>query len=141
MEIIGLEAMQGEAARFVATLKPQSVATVVTLSGDLGAGKTTFVQGVAKALGVEETVTSPTFVLEKIYELRERSYKRLIHIDACRLENAHELQALGWREILSDPSNLILLEWPERVADIIPDSAIRIIVEGSGDSRTLFYGN
>jgi tRNA threonylcarbamoyladenosine biosynthesis protein TsaE len=144
MEILGIEAMNTHARKFVATLKPRSdsQATVVALSGDLGAGKTTFAQGVARALGVEEQVTSPTFVIEKIYQLNQpfdhaqgKQFARLIHIDAYRLNDAHELEVLGWKEIVADPSNLIVIEWPERVTDLIPSDAIHISLEGSSDSR------
>ena len=54
------------------------------------------------------------------------SYKRLIHIDAYRLEGAHQLEVLGWKEIVADPSNLILIEWPEMVEGAIPQRAIKI---------------
>ncbi len=95
-------------------------ATVVGLYGNLGAGKTAFTQCVARMLGVEEKVLSPTFVIMKIYELREKKFQHLIHIDAYRMDSADELAALGWQEIISDPKNLILIEWPERVSAIIP---------------------
>ncbi|MEQ1561378.1 MAG: tRNA (adenosine(37)-N6)-threonylcarbamoyltransferase complex ATPase subunit type 1 TsaE [Nitrospira sp.] len=96
-------------------------ATVVGLSGNLGAGKTTFTQALAKAFGVTETVNSPTFVIEKIYDLENQKFEKLIHIDAYRLESSSELLHLGWKEIISDPKNIILIEWPEKVADIMPE--------------------
>ncbi len=127
-----------EAHRFVGTLVPNpSRATVVLLSGALGAGKTTFVQAMAKELGVEEAVTSPTFVLEKIYALEGQTFSRLIHIDAYRLKSAHELEALGWKALLEDSGNLIVLEWPERVAEAMPESAIRITLSGFDDTREI----
>ncbi len=128
-----LEEMQRIAKDFVDTLSPNSDgAVVVGLYGDLGSGKTTFTQSICKNLGVSENVTSPTFVLEKIYPIRTNSRKRptsngageftrLIHIDAYRLEKSEELLHLGFKEIISDPKNLILIEWPERVSDIMPE--------------------
>jgi tRNA threonylcarbamoyladenosine biosynthesis protein TsaE len=101
-------------------------ATVVGLSGDLGSGKTTFSQSVAKILGVNENVTSPTFVIQKIYELRNQPFKHLIHIDCYRLASAQEMEKLGWHEIIADPGNLILVEWPEKIADILPADMIKI---------------
>lgn len=101
------------------------VATVLGLSGDLGAGKTTFTQQLASLLGVKEDVTSPTFVIEKIYDLPEPplyGFKKLIHIDAYRLDSGAELLSLGFKELLNTPENLIIIEWPERVADILPSS-------------------
>ncbi len=139
--IEGFERMARHAVEFVAAVRPNiSGATVVALSGELGAGKTTFAQAMAKALGVEETVTSPTFVLEKIYALENQKFARLVHVDAYRLKVAHELEVLGWKELLQDPGNLIILEWPENVADVVPKDAIRITLTGSGDTREIFYG-
>src|SRR5579863_2270406 len=90
--------LESEAAECVSGLVPkQSDATLVTLSGELGAGKTAFVKAAAKALGVEEVVNSPTFVLEKIYALPAGgAFRRLIHMDAYRLESGAELAPLGF---------------------------------------------
>lgn len=101
-------------------------ATVVGLSGELGAGKTAFVKAAAKTLGVSETVTSPTFVIEKIYKLQGQPFEHLIHIDAYRLDSADELRVLGWDDIVREPGNLIFIEWPERVSEIVPDGVIPI---------------
>ena len=98
------------------------------LSGDLGSGKTSFAQGVANALGVSEHVTSPTFILERIYKLSQPlpftishlPFVHLVHIDAYRLDNASELKHLGFEELVQDPGNLILIEWPERVQEALP---------------------
>ncbi len=98
-------------------------ATILGLSGDLGAGKTTFTQQLAGLLGVKEDVTSPTFVIEKVYNLPEPTlygFKKLIHIDAYRLDSGAELLSLGFKELLVSPHNLIIIEWPERVADVLP---------------------
>ena len=121
-----LDEFNAEAARFSRTLAPGQSATVVALSGDLGAGKTTFVQRVAKEFGVEDRVLSPTFVIEKIYGCLQGPYVRLVHIDAYRLKGAHELEVLGWKELAADPTNLILIEWPENVAEAIPRNAMRV---------------
>ena len=130
--------MSRYAQDFITGLSPQvGDATVVALSGDLGAGKTTFAQAVARALGVEETVSSPTFVIEKVYQLSGQSFEKLIHIDAYRLESAHELEVLGWRETVADPNNLILIEWPERLAALVPEGAIHIRFEIQGDGRII----
>lgn len=114
--------MERIAADFINGLGPKKQsATVVGLYGNLGAGKTTFTQAVAKGLGIDETVVSPTFVIEKIYELTSQKFSHLIHIDAYRLESSSELLSIGWNEIVSKPENLILIEWPERVSDIMPE--------------------
>lgn len=130
--------MRACGARFAATLGPRGAeATIVALSGELGAGKTTFVQGIAAALGVTETVSSPTFVIEKVYTLEGQPFEHLIHIDAYRLKGAEELRHLGWDEKAADPHNLILVEWPERVQELIPLHAIRIRFDFDGDGRII----
>ena len=97
-------------------------ATIAGLKGDLGSGKTAFTKAVAKHLGVELTVTSPTFVIEKIYKLEGQKYEHLVHIDAYRLEGSGELETLGFKKLLTDLGNLILIEWPENVLEILPEN-------------------
>ena len=103
-------------------------ATVLGLRGDLGVGKTTLAQGIARELGVTEHVTSPTFILERIYKLGDQvaKWERLVHIDAYRLDSESELKHLGWQEIVADPANLILIEWPERVEGSLPKDIIYV---------------
>ncbi len=112
----------------IGDLGKKNIATVVGLHGDLGSGKTTFTQAVAEILGVEDRVTSPTFVIMKKYEITKSgsAWKYLIHIDAYRLDKAEELAKLNWQEIIQNPDNLVLLEWPERVAEILPPDLISI---------------
>lgn len=93
-------------------------ATIIGLSGNLGAGKTAFTKCVAKELGIDEDVTSPTFVIMKIYSIglsKSFPWKKLIHIDAYRLERGEELTVLGFEQLAKDADNLILIEWPENV--------------------------
>lgn len=117
-----IEETQKIADDFIKNISPKSdKAFVVGLSGNLGAGKTAFTKCIAKSLGVGETVTSPTFVIEKIYELENQKFSYLIHIDAYRLESGEELLNLGWQRIISNPKNLILIEWPEKVSSVVPE--------------------
>ncbi len=107
----------------------RETATVIALSGELGAGKTTLTQALARELGIRENVISPTFVIMKSYALTEaegHGFSRLIHIDAYRLDSASELEKLGWAELLGNPRNLILIEWPEKVPEAIPEHTRRI---------------
>jgi tRNA threonylcarbamoyl adenosine modification protein YjeE len=102
-----------------AAADPAAGAFVVGLSGHLGAGKTSFTKLLAKELSIAETVTSPTFVIMKIYEIptdaagASGTFKRLVHIDAYRLERRSELEGIDFERIASDPGNLVIVEWPE----------------------------
>ena len=93
-------------------------ALVVCLSGDLGSGKTAFTQAVCKILGVEGVVTSPTFVLEKIYKINHAEFDELVHIDAYRLADGEEIKRIGWEELIKNPRRIVFIEWPEMVADV-----------------------
>lgn len=129
-EAASLEKLEELAGEFARGLAPRPRATLVTLAGELGAGKTAFTKAVARSLGVTETVNSPTFVLEKIYALPAGGlFARLIHIDAYRLESGRELAPLGFEAFMQDPHNLVLLEWPEKVANALPEPAYRIALE------------
>ena len=130
---------------FFSKIKPlNNKAVVISLKGDLGAGKTTFTQMLAKELGIEETITSPTFVIQKRYEIKKGPdpFKKLIHIDAYRLDSSDELLRLDWEDLISNPENIICLEWPERVADIIPEDSVSINIEmGYGGERKIEINN
>ena len=105
------------------TLSP---GTVLTLNGDLGAGKTVFARGFARGLGVGEAVSSPTYTIAQEYLLPDG--KRLYHLDLYRISSAAAGLAFGVDEFLNDPNAFALVEWPERVGDVIPESAIRIFI-------------
>lgn len=94
---------------------------VLALVGDLGAGKTTFTQGLAKALGVKKIVNSPTFVLLKIYKTKHPKIKQLVHIDAYRLGSGADLEAVGWRDYLNQDS-LVVIEWADKIKEVLPKS-------------------
>lgn len=141
-ELRSLEDLAAEAKALVSRLAPTDTeATLITLSGELGAGKTSFTQALAATLGVEDHVTSPTFVLEKIYALPEGgAFTRLAHIDAYRLKSGSELGALGFDALMQDPKTLIVLEWPEMVADTLPPASVSIRLTVRDDaSRTISY--
>lgn len=121
-----LEQTSEYAKEILETVAPAEEATVLALQGDLGAGKTTFTQALASHLGVQSEITSPTFVIQKIYDLENQKFDRLIHIDAYRLEGKKEIESLGWNEIIADPTNVIVVEWPEKIEGVIPDTALRL---------------
>lgn len=119
-------------------------ATIVALWGDLGAGKTTLTQYLAKSYGVEEEIVSPTFVIMKYYALPHDTeatngsgiqFSQIIHIDAYRFENPEEANGIRLHEIIADPKNLILIEWPELLGDRLPDRRIGVKIEHNGEGR------
>ena len=129
-------------AKEIASKPSLKQAVVIGLEGELGAGKTTFIKGFAKTLGVKEKVLSPTFVLMKIYQLKNKNYKLLIHIDAYRLKDHRDLFALGIKEILTDSQNIILIEWSDRVEKILPKKYIKIHIDHlSEDKRKVTIEN
>jgi len=89
---------------------------ILCLEGNLGAGKTTFTQGLLEGLGCEGPFTSPTFVLMKKYQ------ENIYHLDAYRIDETN-LDDLGWEELISEPKNIIIVEWPERIQKRIPENA------------------
>lgn len=134
-EISSKEELSQIAKDFISNISPKNdKAFVVGLYGDLGAGKTTFTQSVAKELGVQDQIVSPTFVIEKIYELAGQKFTHFIHIDAYRLESSAELLQLGWDTIIKNKNNLIFIEWPERVGDIMPEHTKIMIKHGESEN-------
>jgi tRNA threonylcarbamoyladenosine biosynthesis protein TsaE len=135
-----LEVLQEEGSLFAVSLAPHPEhATLVTLSGELGAGKTSFVQGMARTLGITEPITSPTFVLEKVYDLDGQPFSKLVHIDVYRLEGDESLRPLGFTERYADPATLIVLEWPELVEGQLPKPEHHLTFRVVGEGRELTY--
>ena len=120
--------------RKIIKLKPQKHARVFALEGELGAGKTTFIQGFAKALKIKQKITSPTFVLIKNYSLHTTHYKLLYHIDAFRLRDWRDLVSLGIKDIFADPGNVIMIEWAERVRPILPLQKTTVHIDHLGEN-------
>lgn len=88
-------------------------AYIVELVGNLGAGKTTFMAGVGEALGVAEVIISPTFLIQRNYGIAsDVPWKRLVHLDAYRIEDEKELSGIDWEKYSNDPDNLVFIEWP-----------------------------
>jgi tRNA threonylcarbamoyladenosine biosynthesis protein TsaE len=101
---------------------------VVSLSGDLGAGKTVFVQGIAAALGYAGRVTSPTFTLVHEYEARYP----IVHMDIYRLDSFQEVLDLGFEELVG-PNSIVLVEWGEAVAPLLPKRSLDVVLTRSSD--------
>ncbi|OGI29609.1 MAG: tRNA (adenosine(37)-N6)-threonylcarbamoyltransferase complex ATPase subunit type 1 TsaE [Candidatus Moranbacteria bacterium RIFOXYA12_FULL_44_15] len=129
---------------------------VVCLSGDLGAGKTTFTQGLLKGLGVKGPYMSPTFLIMKEYKWEITNYKlqitnykqitkskiqNIYHVDAYRVDG-EDMLGLGWEEIVADKNNVIIVEWAERICDIIPENSLWVRFEWIGENeRRITFGN
>lgn len=120
------EATRALAADFAGALPAD---TTLALHGDMGVGKTTFVQGLAQGLGISEPVTSPTFA---IYSVHRGPRTRLVHLDAYRLENARQVESLLLDEFLVSPW-VLAVEWPDKIAGWLAPDAWHLtlsIVEG-----------
>ena len=102
----------------------------ILLVGELGAGKTHFVKGLARAMGVDEVVTSPTFALHNIYYGREYT---LNHFDFYRVENSEEVEMLGLNEYFGQKSGVCAIEWSENVADLLPKNCIVVTIRKLSD--------
>ena len=114
------------AKKFASQLKGGEILGLV---GPLGAGKTVFVKGLAAGLGIKKKITSPTFVLMKIYPLKLRgkpAIKNLVHLDAYRIKQAKELLAIGVKDYIGHPDAVTVIEWAEKIKKILPKKA-RII--------------
>jgi len=115
----------------VSQMKP---GMLVTLRGDLGAGKTTLTQYIAKQLGVSKRALSPTFALLRLYKVKSNKYKelkRIVHVDAYRIEDESELLALDLDEELMEPGTVMIVEWPERIQSWLlkQASVVRVRIE------------
>lgn len=110
---------------------------VILLEGELGAGKTTFVQGFAKALGYDGPVRSPTFTLMNVYQVKHSKITRLIHVDLYRVKNVSELQALALEEYIQDSTSLVLIEWPELAEGLLNQNTVRIILKETQEGRLI----
>lgn len=95
-------------------------AFVVGLKGELGGGKTAFTQGFAKGLGIKEKILSPTFVILKKFRIKNKRFKYLFHIDCYRLNKEKDLIDLGFKEIISSPENIVIVEWADKIKKIMP---------------------
>ena len=106
-------------------------AAVITLTGDLGAGKTTLTQELAKHLNISEPVVSPTFGIMKVYELEHnQDFDQLVHIDAYRIESIDEVGPLRFEELFKQPRTLVCIEWPDKIAELLPEEfTARLAIE------------
>lgn len=128
--IPNLLALQENAQHVLTALNPHTTgATVVALHGELGAGKTAWVQSCAQVLGVHDTIQSPTFTILKRYETRHPLWQQLVHMDAYRIEDESELAPLRLDSYLKDSHTLMCIEWAERIEGVLPEQTIHLHFE------------
>lgn len=99
---------------------------ILALSGPLGAGKTTFIQGFAQGSGIKQRLISPTFIIIRQYPIPGRKNGMFFHIDLYRLDQVHQLEELGLAEIFQNPQNIVLIEWAEKLGKLLPKQALKI---------------
>ena len=126
--VASVEETWAVARQFAAELKPGDI---VCLEGDLGAGKTTFTQGLAAALGVPGRVTSPTFCIVQEHQSPDVLF---VHMDLYRLHGEEDVEAIGWEDYLSRGA-IIAVEWPERAGSLMPLSAFYVCIHHMGEEK------
>lgn len=141
----GTKKLAANLAKKAWSLAPGRKALTLALSGNLGSGKTTFVQGFANALGIKKPPKSPTFILLQAFppgiKNQELGIKNLVHIDAYRIEKPKELLHLGLKEVLNDPHNIVLIEWAEKIKKLLPKNATWIYFKHAGKNNRLIIFN
>ena len=118
------------AREFAKELKPGDV---VCLEGDLGAGKTTFTQGLAAALGVPGRVTSPTFCIVQEHQSKD---VLLVHMDLYRLRGEEDVEAIGWEDYLARGA-ILVIEWPDRAGGLVPSNARHLVFHHMGEEKRI----
>ncbi len=100
---------------------------ILLLVGELGAGKTTLMKGLAAGFGIKNEITSPTFTLMNHYHIHDQKIKNLVHIDTYRLKDEQELIDIGIEDYLCEPESLCVIEWPEKITELLKNKKIIII--------------
>lgn len=116
-EILGKEVLK---------TKKRKRALILGLIGDLGGGKTTFLQGFARGLGIKQKILSPTFIILKKFKVKSLKFKVFYHIDCYRLQKPKEILDLGFKEIISNPQNIVAIEWADKIKKILPKDTLLI---------------
>lgn len=112
---------------------------VLALYGDLGSGKTTFMQGLSKGLGITKNIISPTFIIMRMYKtglkINEVRLNNLYHVDLYRIESENDVESLGLLELMNQPENIVAIEWPEKIENLLPEKRINIYFEYREDDK------
>src|SRR3989344_6052762 len=113
-------------AKKILGLAHLKTAFIIGLNGQLGAGKTTFLQGLVKGLGIKERINSPTFVIMKRFKIKDLRFKFFYHFDCYRLQKPKDILALGFGEIVDNPQNIVAIEWSEKINNLLPKTSVLI---------------
>ena len=111
-------------AKEIIKMPSKDRAFILGLGGDLGSGKTTFLQGFARGLGIKEKVLSPTFVVMKKFQISSSMFQYFYHLDCYRIQKSKEILTLGFKEIIDGPKNIIAIEWAEKIKTLLPKQTI-----------------
>lgn len=114
--------------------------TLIALHGDLGSGKTTFVQGLAKGLGIKKRLISPTFIILRTYEIKLKSLKkgsRFYHVDLYRTQSQDDIRGIGLDEIIKGNQDIVAIEWAEKLGEFLPDKRIDIYFKQQDNNRVI----
>ncbi len=125
----GTERLGGRLAKKILSTGPGKQAVVIGLVGELGSGKTTFIKGFFRGLGLRKPAVSPTFILMRRVELKNKRFKNIFHFDAYRIKGQNEILKLGFEEIVENPGNIVLIEWADRIKKLLPPKAVRLEFE------------
>jgi tRNA threonylcarbamoyladenosine biosynthesis protein TsaE len=120
------EKLGKEIGRKILKEKPGKIAKIIALEGDLGGGKTTFLKGFAKGLGIKEKILSPTFILFKKFQIPNSKFQNFYHIDCYRIEKEKEILNLDFKGIIKDPKNIVAIEWADKIKKILTRKVIKI---------------
>lgn len=125
--------------------KQLSSGAVVTLHGNLGSGKTTFVQGLAKGFGIKKRIISPSFIIMRTYEVGEKSkdlgIKHFYHVDLYRIETEKDIEGLGLLELINNKETIVVVEWPDKIEHLLPEDRIDLYFEYmADDKRSITFG-
>jgi tRNA threonylcarbamoyladenosine biosynthesis protein TsaE len=130
-----------ELAKKILKTKKQKKAIVLGLEGDLGGGKTTFLKGFARGLGIKKKILSPTFIIMRRFEIKNKNFKNFYHIDCYRIKKTKEILSLGLKKIIFNPQNIVAIEWVDRVKKNLPKNLILIKFKLVNKNwRQIFYG-
>ena len=115
---------QALAKNFLLQFKSFDRSLVLALSGNLGAGKTTFIKSFIRSMGVKKRITSPTFLILRRFAINNKIFKNIFHVDAYRIKDEKDLRGINIRDVLKEPSNIVLVEWADRIKKVLPKETI-----------------